>query len=511
MDRRAFLRASGSSGLALSVPATTTAARSSIESPSREGYEPLGRIPITGAAEGVAGDDGETAYVAATTGFVTVDISDPAEPTLLAEERDIELEGGSLSEILDVTVDGDRLVAAGPANPGFGGMGFRCYDVSDPTDPVSTGALETGYHIHNCYLEGDLLFVAANTRAENRLVIFDVGGDEIERVGYWSLLEREPGWREVYWLARYLHDVFVRDDLAYLPYWNAGTYLVDVSDPTEPEYVSHVAETTLEEQRERRDPDAAVRGLPGNDHYAAVDETGELMAVSREAWATGSEAPDRPGGIDLYDVTDPEEPAHQGSIDAPRTDDESYRGGMWTTAHNFELRDGHLYSSWYRAGVKIHDVSDPTAPEQLAWWRDPEATGFWTARVVEPGDAFLATSTEAIPNASLEGALYTFPIEAGEQADPPSLRDPDSGTDGGGTDDGTNGSAETDGEGTGAASTGDGTDGMDGSPSGTTETDRGTNGTDGADSIPGFTGLSTLVGGGVALEWLRRRDGNVQD
>ncbi|MGQ3411169.1 LVIVD repeat-containing protein [Natrinema sp. LN54] len=482
MERRAFLATSGAAGLALSLSSAGAGASSRSSPVVRQegGYEPLGRIPVSGAAEAVVADDGETVAVAVATGFVTVDMSDPADPTILAEERDIELQGETLSQILDVTVDGDRLVVAGPANPGPGIKGFRCYDVSDPADPVSVGAYETGYHIHNCYLEDELLFVAANTQRENPLVIYDVGGDEITHVGTWSLLDREPGWRDTNMFARYLHDVYVQDGMAYLAHWNAGTYLVDVSDPTEPEYVSHVAETTLAEQREIDDWRDAAYGLPGNDHYAAVDETGDLMAVGREAWATGGPAPDRPGGIDLYDVSDPAEPVHRGSIDPPRTTDESQSGGTWTTSHNFELRDGRLYSSWYRAGVKIHDVSDPADPEQLAWWRDPAETGFWTARVLEPGETFLASSTEAISNTSLEGALYTFPIEEGEQADPPSLQEPTSwGADSSETNE-TSGSANE--------SEADGGD----------------------DSIPGFTGLGGLAVGGIGLEWLRRR-GNVQD
>ncbi|SER14649.1 LVIVD repeat-containing protein [Natrinema salaciae] len=483
MERRAFLGASGAAGLALSVPGVAASRTSATIARRQDAYEPLGQLPITGAAEAVVGDDGDTAYVAATTGFAVVDISDPAEPSLLAEERDIEIDGVALTQLLDLTVDGDRLVVAGPAEPTQSTgefLGFRCYDVSDPAAPVPIGDRETGYHIHNCYLEGELLFVAANAIRENRLEIFDIGGDEFTWVGYWSLLDHEPGWRDIHWLARYLHDVYVQDGTAYLPFWNAGTYLIDVSDPSAPEYVSHVATTTLEEQREIPNYREAVFGLPGNDHYAAVDEAGDLMAVGREAWATGGEEPDHPGGIDLYDVSDPADPTPQGSIDAPRTADESHGGGTWTTAHNFELRDGRLYSAWYRGGVKIHDVSDPAAPEQLTWWRDPEMTGFWTARVADPETAFVATSTEAIPNTSLEGALYTFPTEPGEQADPPSLSDAAE----------TNGDAE-------ANETDD-----------ANESDE--NDSSGDDSIPGFTSAVGLVGGGVALEWLRRR-GNVQD
>ena len=457
MQRRAFLRTSGAAGLALTLPQSVVGSPSPstalADESAPDAYEPLGHVEITGAAEAVVGDDGETTYLATTTGFATVDISDPEAPEILEDRSPIEVDGTPIDEILDVKVDGDRLAVAGPANqhPDDVFHGFVLYDVSDPADPVAVGdPYETGFHIHNCFLEDELLYVVANDESENPLVIFDVSDDEPEEIGRWSLIDHEPEWEDVFWLVRYLHDVYVQDEIAYLAHWNAGTYLLDVSDPSDPEYISHVSETDLEETRSL-EPEEAQMGLPGNDHYSAVDDTGDLLAVGREAWATGGDEPDGPGGIDLYDISDPAEPDHRASIDAPHADDASYYGGEWTTAHNFELRDGQLYSSWYQGGVKIHDVSDPAAPAELAHWRDTDTAGFWTARVAEPGETFVASSTPLIPNADTEGGLYTFPID------------------------------------------------MD-----LLETDESDDDT--AESIPGFGALAGLAGGAVALEWLRRRE-----
>ena len=476
MNRRAFLRRGTIAGTSLSAVqsrrfAPAAAAPSAPTSPRTDEFEPLGRTPVEGAAEAVVGDDGTVAYLAATNGFVTVDVSDPAEPTILAEERQLEIDDRRLTEILDVKVDGDRLVVPGPANRTQGDVfqGFLLYDVSDPAEPVSVGdPVETGYHIHNCYLDGDVLYVVVNgsedhpdSPDENRLDVFDVSDDEIERIGSWSHLDREPEWREVSWFARYLHDVYVHDDVAYLAHWNAGTFLLDVADPADPKYLSHVRDTDLEEQRAIDDDTEAQQGLPGNDHYSAVDDAGELMAVGREAWETGGDEPDGPGGIDLYDVSDPADPAHVSSIAAPEAEDASYHDGEWTTAHNFELRNDLLHASWYQGGVSIHDVSDPADPVELVRWEDRELAAFWTARVAEPGETIVASSTEMISayvEADPEGALYTFPI-----VDP--TDDEDEGDDGGGA-------------------------------------------TSGSDPIPGFAGavgVAGLAGGVLGLEWFRRR------
>ncbi|MXV63890.1 hypothetical protein GS429_17855 [Natronorubrum sp. JWXQ-INN-674] len=458
MQRRDLLRTAGAGGITLTLPnsvaASSSAANSDAAASDPDAYEPLGRVDITGAAEAVVGDGGETAYLATTTGFATVDISDPSEPTVLADRPELEVDGVPFNDILDVKVDGDRLAVVGPANRVSEDVfhGFVLYDVSDPADPVAVGEpYETGYHIHNCFLEDDLLYVVANDTEANPLVVFDVSDDDPAEVGRWSLVEHEPEWGEIYWLARYLHDVYVHDEIAYLAHWNAGTYLLDVSDPTAPEYLSRVIDTDLEEQRGLEDQEAQM-GLPGNDHYSAVDDAGELLAVGREAWETGGEEPDGPGGIDLYDVSDPAEPEFRASIDAPEAEDASYYGGMWTTAHNFELRGGRLYSSWYQGGVKVHDVSEPADPEELAHWRDADSAGFWTARVAESSETVIASSTPLIPGADTEGGLYTFPLDVGDDDEP-------------------------------EASTGM------------------------LDSVPGFTGLTAAgaLGGAAALGWLRRR------
>ncbi|ELY47527.1 LVIVD repeat-containing protein [Natronorubrum sulfidifaciens] len=455
MQRRAFLRTGGVAGAAVALPQSVVASTASGASTALESSpdgEPLGRVEVDGAAEAVVGDDGETAYLAATTGFVTVDISDPADPAILAERLALEVDGTRMTEILDVSVDGDRLAVVGPANSTSADVfhGFVIYDVSDPADPVVVSHYETGFHIHNCVLEDDLLYVVENTPDAHSLVIFDVG-DEPTEIGRWSLLEYEPEWADVYWLARYLHDVTVADDIAVLAHWNAGTYLLDVSDPTDPTMRSRVRETDLETQLERGNEDAQM-GLPGNDHYSAIDDSGDLLAVGREAWDTGGDAPDGPGGIDLYDASDPTALEFRATIDAPAADDASYYGGQWTTAHNFELRDDRLYSSWYQGGVKVHDVSDPAAPKERMHWHDADTAGFWTARVADPGDTFIASSTPLIPNTDTVGALYTFRTDPSETA----------------------------------------------------------SNADSTDSIPGFTGLAGavgLAGGAMTLEWLRRRRG----
>lgn len=385
-----------------------------------DGYEPLGSVGVEGATEAVVGDAGRTAYVAATTGYAVVDLSDPTRPAVVADRRGLpaDREDGPLAGIHDVKHDGETLIVVGPANPQRDESlsGALVVDVADPASPVERGFYETDYPIHNCYLDGETAYLTANASDETWLEVVDVGGESPEKVGEWSLTDVDEGWADVPRSLRVVHDVYVQDDVAYVAHWDAGTWLLDVSDPSALAAISHVADRSLADLR-AVSPDEARRdrvALPGNSHYAAVDETGDLLAVGREAWAVEAGGDGGPGGIDLYDVSDPTAPERLSHVVPPPTSDATIRG-LWTSSHNFELRGGVLYSSWYGGGVRRFDVSDPSTPRLRTWWTDPNEAQFWTARVGVPGETFVASSLG--PDRE-SGRLYVFPDEAGRTVRP---------------------------------------------------------------------------------------------
>jgi PGF-CTERM protein len=430
MQRRALLRSGAVLGVGAGLlgrasahptPSATTerppsddGAADETSTPS-ERYSPLGQVDVEGATEAVASEDGHVVYVAATTGYVVVDVTDPASPEILAERRDLlpDRESGPLEQIYDVKLDGDTLLVVGPANgqrePTL--MGMLVVDVSDPADPSRRAFYETDYPIHNCYLDGETAYLTANGQSI-RLEIVDVGGENPTQIGSWALEDEDDRWSEVRRGMRVVHDVFVQDGVAYLAHWDAGTWLLDVSAPAAPEALSHVAEQSLDDLLAKSAEEGGSHRivLPGNSHYVAVDETASVLGVGREAWAVDGESDVGPGGIDLYDVSEPTAPEKLSSIDPPESPDPTI-SGIWTTAHNFEFRDGVLYSSWYQGGVKRHDVSDPTNPRERTWWADAGQTRFWTARVAAPGETFVASSLGTTQG---RAGLFVFPDEAGQ-------------------------------------------------------------------------------------------------
>jgi len=390
--------------------------------PSSDAFAPMGEVEIEGAKEAVVGDDGTTIHVAATTGFATVDVSDPREPRLLAERRNLlaDRDGGPLGLTYDATVDGDRLLVVGPADPLPTDeedplRAAVLYDVSDPADPERVAVHETDHPIHNCFLADDVAYLTGNDRDRNPLVMLDASDTgALREVGRWSLLDANEDWAGVQWFLRPVHDIWVQDGVAYLAHWDAGTWLVDVSDPAAPEAVGKLRGRPPEALNTLDDTQARWENLepPGNDHYVTVDEDASLLVLGVESWDHAeTDHEGGPGGLTLWDISTPTDPTRLSTIDPPPTDDPTF-DGTWTTSHNFDLVGDRLYTSWYRGGVRLYDVSDPTDPERIAAWRDTESTSIWTAQAVDPGSFYVASSWEGLDGSTDPARLLTMPEPA---------------------------------------------------------------------------------------------------
>jgi hypothetical protein len=416
MRRRSVLRAVGSGfaigsvGVAGAHPTATSDGTPPEETPASQ---PLGTVSIEDVREAVVDEAGQRAYVATVDGFAVVDVADPSDMAVLARESIFaDHEDGPLTGIWDLHPEGDRLLVAGPAYGSPSLRGFGCFDVSDPTEPELIAAHETDFYTHNCILRDGIGYFTGSGLDGSPLVILDV--ENGETLAQWSIHEVDERWAELPFGMVNLHDVWVDDGLAYLAYWDAGTWCLDVSDPTNPTLVSRVRGRPLDEllaienrSRERTEP-------PGNDHFVTVGESGDLLGIGTESWTVDRRPPGGPGGIEFYDVSDPSDPERLSEIVPPPTPDPS-RGGVWTTSHNFELTAGRCYASWYQGGVTVHDVSDPTDPTERYHWRDADRGKFWTAQLVAPGEQFLGASIGAYGSntdsdgSSLESGLFAFP------------------------------------------------------------------------------------------------------
>jgi hypothetical protein len=404
MHRRRFLQ-----GSAAGLVGTAGSHRSAA---AQTEYGPLGRLRVTNAREVVV--DGTDAYVATGDGIAVVDVSDPTAPTMLAERTGLLAADGRapLDLLWDVQVGGDRLVAVGPAqSTATGSNGAVLFDVSEPSDPRVLDTERTTYAIHNAAFDDGFVYLTGNNGRDHPVVIFDVTRDEFIEIARWSLLDYDSNWGAVVSGLRNLHDVVVSDGRAYLLYWDAGTWILDVSDPASPTLLGRLPAA---EPSELTDVsfNPALLALPGNHHGGAISDDGSLFALGIEAWTIedGGSVRGSPGGVELWDVSDPSTPERLSRISAPPSPDNTRGGGQFTTAHNCDIAGDRLYTSWYFGGVKRHDISDPASPTEQLWWKDAPTASFWTAEAVSGEDFFVAGSAN---EAAAFGAVYTFPERTG--------------------------------------------------------------------------------------------------
>lgn len=254
---------------------------------------------------------GDTVCVAsATDGLLVIDVSDPANPTLVATVKKAGFEPRG------VDVQGNYAYVA-DRRAGYQDSGVRVVDISEPADAAIVGSvdLEPSYSVT---VAGDLAYVAGreveildvSDPNEPALVgSFDVGGwyatevaidGDFAYVSSLSIMEPSPGAFHVVDLSAPgeptaigtvetesdAFDVAFDDGIAYVT--DGTLYLVDVTDPGDP---------------------FVVRSLDGGLAERAVAINGDV------AYVTGS------GLLRALDVSDPSDPVVMGEVDlsgAPR-------------------------------------------------------------------------------------------------------------------------------------------------------------------------------------------------
>jgi len=244
----------------------------------------------------------------------------------------------------DVKVRGDgRLAVITHEGSSDGQNGVTLLDLADPRHPVVvsrfTDELQSG--VHNAWLDGSWLYLVVDGTG-NGLRVLDVADPAHPRV-----VAR-------YWAGEsFLHDVYVRDGLAFLSHWNAGLVILDVGNgvsggtPTAPVEVSRLA------------------NLAGQTHNAWYWPQAGYVFVGEEDMQT-------PGRMHVVDVRNLSAPREVATFSVPGQ-----------TPHNFWLDEEKavLYLAWYGNGIRALDVSGDLLGElqrqgrEIAWLRYDGGSG----------------------------------------------------------------------------------------------------------------------------------------
>jgi hypothetical protein len=249
------------------------------------------------------------------------DVSNPAAPILTDS---IAVDASTVNDV-KIRDDGGLAVLTHEGS-GDGLNGISLLDTSDPLHPQVitrfTEELEAG--VHNVWIEGEFVYAAVDGSDSTRgLRVIDVS-DPANPFQVSSFFGGASGN-----FGQFLHDVYVRDGLAFLSHWNAGLIILDVGagvaggSPGAPVEVSRI----------RPQGDQA--------HNA-------WYWPSRGYVFTGEEDFSSPGIMHVIDVTDLTSPREVATYRVPGE-----------TPHNFWLDEaaGILYVGWYTQGIRALDVS----------------------------------------------------------------------------------------------------------------------------------------------------------
>ncbi len=281
---------------------------------------------------GYAAPDGREYALLGSAAYVhIIDVTEPGNYTEI--ER---FEGGVSTVWRDMKTYQDRLYACSDNS----GEGLIIVDMSD----LPNSATKTYQSTEFFSSAHDIFVDEANARlyvvgGSSTIVILDITNpDSPQLLGEHSF----PGGS-----GAYIHDLYVRDNIAYCSSGWDGFFVRDFTDPTNPQLVASL-ETN------------------GYNHSNWVTEDGNTIIIAEEV----------PTGlpmlmVDATNMMDNDLTLLSTFVDpnienAPLTDPDGGSLDMYATPHNPYILGDLAYVSYYEDGVVVFDISDPSAPVKVA-------------------------------------------------------------------------------------------------------------------------------------------------
>ena len=320
------------------------------------GIEVEGRVPITfPSAEVWAHPGGKCVYLSTIADRVyAIDVTSPRAPKIV----DSMMTNARIVNDVMTTEDGrygvfSREGASDRKN------GIVVFDASDACHPKPVGAYTETVSggVHSSFVYQGHVYLTDDATGSMRVIDIKDPAHPKE-VGRWQTEQTEAG--------RYLHDIDVKDGLAYLAYWNDGLVILDVGkgikggSPEKPVLVSQF-KYNLSELYSRVDQ---LWGLSARGTHTAWRHRNYVF-VGDEVYANGPSKGLTHGNsltfgrlhvIDVADIEHPHEVAWYEPTD----------GGV----HNVWVVGDSLYLGNYQGGARVLDVSGELKGDLLRQGRE---------------------------------------------------------------------------------------------------------------------------------------------
>jgi len=354
----------------------------------------LSRLELPGAGQVTV--EGKYAYVGHITnkerlGTSILDVSDPRMPRLLSQIHLDEADSHShkarvCGELMIVNVEqnmgalGRKAENLSQQQTSYNLGGFKLYDVSNREKPRLIAHHRTyGRGVHRFDMDESYAYISTEMEGYvgNILVIYDIRDPaRPEEVSRWSMPGQHlAGGEKPTWAGRRnrLHHALRFGDELWAGCWHGGVAVIDVSDIRKPRTLG-----AYNYHPPFPEPSHTFMPVPerinGRRIALAIDEEDHAHSADEMARRRG-----RPHGcLWVFDVTDlkdmkPLSIFEVSELDSPWSRAAPGRFG----AHQFqEHMDGTLvYCAWFAGGLRIVDVADPAAPQEVGHFIPEPAAG----------------------------------------------------------------------------------------------------------------------------------------
>jgi hypothetical protein len=333
-------------------------------------------------------------------GVAVVDASDPANPVMVSR---LENPNGTSAEDVvvfearfgplaghDIAAAGIQVCGGSRLDPSFP-RGLMLWDVTDPVNPVELGLVDTGCctrGLHEFEVEhradlGKTFAYASVPASEYSESTSPSGFRDLQGKGDFRLIDiTDPtnpvevsDWGVIHDAGGPLnpgqgcdpdpifgHSAEPSGDgkLAFISYWDSGFVALDVTDPANPALRGHTVYQPDED---------------GDGHSSMFDDDRQLLFSADEDFCknSGPSIERGWGYLRIWDYSDLSSPTQIGEFRTPNSRATGAQGSGDYTVHNPFLVGTDVYISWYSDGVRVVDASDPTAPEEVAFFVPPAA------------------------------------------------------------------------------------------------------------------------------------------
>lgn len=177
--------------------------------------------------------------------------------------------------------------------------------------------------------------------------------------------------------VQYVHDVYARNDTAYLHAAFEGLFIFDFSTPQSPQLLGSLTEY----------PDQ------GYNHSGWLNAAGDVYVMTDETPGTRLKVLDV-GNLPSIEVL--------GFL--------SSQGAPHTMAHNVVVEDDLAYVSYYFDGLQVFDIGNPASPQRIAWYDtytldEEDYRGAWGVHKGLPSGRILISDRRS--------GLFVFHLEEG--------------------------------------------------------------------------------------------------